>query len=79
MDYSTEADQSPETDTRPLAYAEKCKLSKLMLRIAGDEWASPGSFLRSHLHRLDRAIRNADVQADKARKQRAARQTELKS
>jgi hypothetical protein len=50
---------------------EKIRLARLMLRIAGDAWAPPGSFLRAHLHRLDRVIRSADHYAAKGRKQRA--------
>jgi hypothetical protein len=72
MDQVTDQDP-PETDVRPLAHAEKCRLSKLMLRIAGDTWGAPGSFVRAYLHMLDRTIRNADAQAAKVRKQRARR------
>jgi hypothetical protein len=64
--------EPPETDTRPLASAERARLARLMLRIAGDQWGPPGSWLRAHLQKLDLEIRRADGNSAKARRQRAA-------
>jgi hypothetical protein len=57
----------------PLKKMDKIRLARMMLRIGlGAEWAPLGSFLRSHIAFLDRAIARADANANKGRRQRAA-------
>jgi hypothetical protein len=71
MDQPT--DQEPETDGRPLATSERARIARWLLRIAyADEWAPPGTFLRSHTAILDRQIQraDADIKGRKARHQR---------
>jgi hypothetical protein len=66
--------EPPETeqDERDLKPMERKRIARLMLKLAGDGYAAPGSFWRSHEYWLDRQIRAGDVNAAKARRLRSS-------
>src|ERR1700751_6096341 len=68
--------EPPETDARPLAPAEKCRLATLMLKLGddGDEWPQ---FLHEQQERLSRQIKVDDSHALHRRKADSAQKAQL--